>query len=245
MAGRYVSPYLNWKGADVPRSVTFTCQNPACQTLAPQRLDQLWRHQSRYLNLGTEYGCIYATTCTVCRFGILWVIPVQLSEDGETSEDYAAAWMLHPRHSTTPHCHPEAPPQASELYKEAAEIMVYSQRAAAVLIRCALESLFRENFETDAMLGQILAKHEGNMSTQLFEEAELVKLVGNEGAHSDVRVLNLDEDVAEVIENLFEFFNSAVEELVAEPAARAARLEAMQQRVSGSVPDAGDEENEE
>lgn len=175
----------------------MTC--PLCDTLS----DQWWREL--YLQgYGDDDDYQYTVvpnllqaSCTACREKSYWF--------GDR--------MIYPPARTGPEAHSDMPAEVLELYREAQAVASVSPRAAAVLLRVALERLMAGVGHEERSLNAAIRAYvaEGGVPTELQQAMDTVRVTGNDAAHPGS--LRLD-DTPGGVAALFEIVNELVDRLV-------------------------------
>ena len=157
--------------------------------------------------------------------------------------DGFATWredrLIFPVVSLAPQPHEDMPPEVTELYVEAGEVLGISRRAGAALARATLERLLKE-LDGDTAPGLDLKgridRMESNVSTSLWKLLTVIRHAGNKSVHvedepDEVTLLVLDPQEAEVVDLMFAAINDLVDELITKPA----RSEALYSKVPEAV----------
>ena len=146
---------------------------------------------------------IYTSVCQSCDRWTLWI--------SETEK------MVFPRIVSAPLPSPDMPKEAREFYKEAGLVFDDSPRAAAALLRLALEKLL----ESQEIPGDTLNQQIGNLVKErklplsVQKSLDAVRVIGNDAIH-DLGQIQLDDD-RETAGMLFGLINFAVEKLITDP----------------------------
>lgn len=125
--------------------------------------------------------------------------------------------MLYPSASNIPMPHSDMPESVKELYNEAREIACKSARAAAALLRVALEKLTEELWETKWNLNTRI----GNLQKQWLPEKvikslDILRITANEwGSHAGQIDLTW-ADNSDIVVKLFKLLNFIVEKTITE-----------------------------
>jgi hypothetical protein len=176
----------------------MTC--PLCGTLAAQ-----WWQDLYHLLLSYDEGSdtprrvegLRSVNCSACDAYSYWF------------EDK----MVYPLERIGPPPHIDMPPSVLTLYREAQEIAKPSPRAAAVLLRIALERLLEDVGRGGKNLNKAIGDYvaEGAIPEELQRAMDTVRLTGNDAAHPGE--LKLD-DTPGGTAALFEIVNELVDRLV-------------------------------
>lgn len=122
--------------------------------------------------------------------------------------------MVFPRIVTAPLPSPDMPEETHEFFEEARLVIGDSPRAAAALLRLALEKLM----EAQEVLGDTLNQQIGNLVKErklplsVQKSLDAVRVIGNDAIH-DLGQIQLDDDT-ETAGMLFGLVNFAVEKLI-------------------------------
>ncbi len=160
------------------------------------------------LDYGNEWKPIsISSQCDHCKRYALW-IP---SEGGE--------WhMVYPRKMLSPLAHSDMPGLVKALYEEARSISDQSPRAAAALLRCALERLTEHLGEKDgslyARIGNLAQK---GLPKMVLKALDIVRITANEGGSHCGEIDLTGKDGKEVVDKLFLLVNFIVEKTITEP----------------------------
>lgn len=148
----------------------------------------------------------YSSECNHCKELSIW-----LEYEGK---------MIYPKILTVPIAHNDMPESVKELYEEARNISNDSPRAAATLLRCALEKLTEE-------LGE--GEGEGNLYTRIGnlvkrglpprvqQALDTVRITANEGGAHSGQIDLTGKDSKEIVDGLFKMVNFIVEKMIKEP----------------------------
>ena len=112
----------------------------------------------------------------------------------------------------------DMPSDVKDIYDEAAAIANKSPRAAAALLRLALQKLCKSlKCEGDNLREQIERLAEsGQVSSDVIQAADIVRLVGNDAVHPDRVGVDIENDSG-VVPVLFQFINLIAEKAISEP----------------------------
>ena len=121
----------------------------------------------------------------------------------------------------------EMPEDAKSIYNEARGVALRSPRAAAALLRLALQFLL-DHFEPDEnTIHEKIKKmsSDGRLSADIQEACGALRGIGNEAAHN--KTIRADvSDNSETVKFLFDLLNYIVDKLIVEPQKRRGLCEA-------------------
>lgn len=191
MTGQYVAPAFNLSA--------FNC--PHCQAYAMQSRWNLvypQRHQNQYGN-----SEISSLQCSHCRKYSHW-----LSKDEPQR-------MLDPQVTLAPPPHADMPADIAKVYLEAAAVAGSSYRAAAALLRLALQQLMPYLGERGGNInGDIASLVSKGLPVRIQQALDLCRVVGNESVHPGEIA---DEDGPELVNSLFSMLNLIVDDRITRP----------------------------
>lgn len=215
MAPKYVPP--------VYEQPSFSC--PHCGVLAPQKwysidVDQLGDASMSYKNLKSlrtmlskslyalspeveEQRKVYGTNVSICQADFCWKIAFWINGKLE--------YPIHEYEIMDPS--DDMPESVREIYDEARAVYKNSPRAAAALLRLALETLLsgilghKKNLHS--MIGEIVEKF--NVHEKVQKSLDSIRHFGNEGAHSGEIDLN---EQPETVHFLFQLLCVLTDELI-------------------------------
>ena len=170
----------------------FTC--PLCYTLAPQE----WTCFVSYGQVEIVNNLqIWTSLCTSCKKNCLW-------HGGE---------KIYPDTSNAPLPNEDLSSEVREIYQEAASILQKSPRAAAALLRLAIEHLCKEQeCKGKTLHDQIKSLAEKDHKLQkVVESLDIVRFVGNAGVHAGTIQINENPDI---VEGMFALINYAANQLL-------------------------------
>jgi len=185
MNDKYVAPTLDSKAFHCPHCWVLTSQN---------------RHQLEY---GTSYYHSFddwkVCFCYNCEWYSVWF----------------EEKMIFPSGSNIPMPHTDMPESVKEIYNEAREIAWQSPRAAAALLRLALEKLTEELWETEWKLNTRI----GNLKKKWFPEKaiqalDIVRITANEWGSHLGQIDLTGSDNAKLVNKLFFLLNFIVEHVI-------------------------------
>ena len=192
---------------------SFTC--PHCHSFAHQEQIELMERsesQPRWIN----HDRLRSTRCAACARDMLWwrfVDDDEVQPYDDEDDLYTAVW---PQASVAPEPHPQLSVEVRSLYTEAGDIGSRSPRAAAALLRLALEALLREVVpeakRPDEAIGKLVAR---GLEEEVQQAMDVVRIYGNDSVHTagEVRL----HDTADSLPIMFELINMIVERMVARP----------------------------
>ena len=185
MNDKYVAPTLDSK--------SFHC--PHCWVLTSQNRHQLKYESSFHLSLYDWKVCF----CHNCKWYSLWF----------------EEKMIFPSGSNIPMPHTDMSESVKEIYTEARDIAWKSPRAAAALLRLALEKLTEELGETEWALNTRI----GNLKKKWLPERaiqalDIVRITANEWASHLGQIDLTGSDNAEIVNQLFFLLNFIVEHVI-------------------------------
>ena len=136
--------------------------------------------------------------------------------------------MLFPDVGSYPPPNNDMPDNVKGIYREAATIANKSPRAAAAILRVALQKLCKElKCPSDKLYEQISDLLEDEKVPSIVIDAmEVIRLVGNDAAHPDRFGIDVDRNL-EAVHSLFEFINLIVDEMISRPKRKRGRLDKM------------------
>ena len=195
-------------------AASFNC--PHCGAFSQQRWDHLrmdtqmfpiraaghiWSVETGDISYSSIRSPIAVSACEVCDRIVVWV----------------SSLKVYPRTLDAPLPSSDMPDQPREFYEEARLIFGDSPRAAAALLRLALEKLM----ESQEVPGDTLNQQIGNLVKErklplsVPKSLDAVRVIGNDAIH-DLGQIQLYDD-SETAGMLFGLVNFAVEKLIADP----------------------------
>ena len=123
--------------------------------------------------------------------------------------------LIYPDRTSVERANPDLPDDVKELYDEAASILQKSPRAAAALLRVALEKLCKEQGEERLSLSQNidLLKEKGEILEEIYESMTVVRVVGNQAVHPG-KIEFESNETPEIVISLFEVINFIAENMI-------------------------------
>lgn len=182
---------------------SFTC--PYCDTLSSITWDKklLFENYNGYYLCDTNKNdlnnMVYVSTCKACGKYHLW-------HDKE---------MIYPRISNVPAPNEDMPENVKEIYLEAMNVHIYSKRAAAALLRLAVQILCKElgeegkNINHD--IGELVKK---GLPVKIQKALDSIRVIGNNAVHPGMISFDEKEDVSGT---LFLLINIIVEYMISKP----------------------------
>ena len=224
----------------------FTC--PYCQAFShharvPVRVLAVGSHGTNYFHL-TDLGNAFSVEGSAYKVIGAAVVPGTPQPEWQREPQWvatlcascerSAVWregeLIYPRVAVdVPAAHPDMPNAAAALYREAADVLPLSRRAAAALARAAMESLLKElapsstpNANLQTRIGELASR----VNPTLWQVLTALRVVGNDALHDgndELIAMYLEGDIAETVEPFFGAINALVEELITQEK-RAAEL---------------------
>lgn len=159
---------------------------------------------------GFRSTAFLTSTCGHCHRGACWIGAAK-NQDG----NFTTGRIIEPVVRAAPQPHPEMPPDVATDYREAMAVVGDSPRAAAALLRLAIQKLCKElgepgkNINDD--IGSLVKK---GLPLEIQQALDIVRVVGNNAVHPGELSAT---DVASVSASLFELVNYIVEDRIARP----------------------------
>ena len=174
-------------------ATSFSC--PLCGAIAQQSWWSISLDENCYAAKDNE---LRVGKCTHCGKNTVWFL-----------ED-----MLLPTSGTAPLPNVEMPISVREYYIEAAEIISKSPRAAAALLRLAIQLLCKELGEKGKNINDDIASLVSKGLPDVVQQSlDIVRVTGNEAVHPG----QIDTDDPAVVGSLFGLLNIIVEYMIAMP----------------------------
>lgn len=201
------------------RNESFTC--PRCAAFAQQEWFEVQLQGKDGFTTARsasphEPMRLWVTACVACHKQVVWAATT-FQPRGTLGDWPTNAAIVHPRDLSTdaPPPAPHMPEAVTALYSEAASISALSPRAAAALLRVALEAALKEKYPDQAKqsLTDLIgwAKKQG-LPEWTQQAMDVVRFKGNKAAHE----VDL-EDGPDTAATLFVLVNTVVEVLIARP----------------------------
>jgi hypothetical protein len=124
--------------------------------------------------------------------------------------------LVDPRVRTAPFANPDLPPDVAEVYEEAATVHQDSPRAAAALLRLAIQLLVSHLGANDRNLNDAIgALVRDGLPESVQQALDAVRVLGNNAVHPGQLDLN---ELPETADALFRLVNFIAENRISEPA---------------------------
>ena len=190
----YIAPKL--------KELRFTC--PHCGALAGIEWSYSWvilNGETYYID--SHYGGgdfqIWISTCRACGNYHLWL--------GEE--------MVVPTTSNVPMPNNDMPENVKEIYLEARAVFPYSAKAAAALLRLAVQKLCVELGGGGDNINNDIAKLvQQGLSVKIQQALDVIRVIGNNAVHPGTIDLNDNPQMAAL---LFQFINIIVQDMITQP----------------------------
>lgn len=175
-------------------SSSFTC--PHCGAISHQTW---WARSFECFDYDDkEYSPIRVSKCHHCNGSTLWI----------------EEKMLYPASGNAPQPNAEMPSEVTEYYREAADIFGRSPRAAAALLRLAIQILCTHLGEKGKNINEDIANLVSKGLPLIVQQSlDVVRVTGNEAVHPG----QIDTDSPQVVGSLFRLLNIIVEYMIAMP----------------------------
>lgn len=148
----------------------------------------------------------YLSSCSHCRKSTYWLSDLSQTDVGI---------LIHPSAKFAPMAHPEMPPEIQVDYNEARDIAEGSPRGAAALLRLCVQKICKHLGEPGKNINEdIGALVKKGLPTEIQQALDFVRVIGNNAVHPGKLST---EDVAEVVEPMFEIVNHIIEDRIARP----------------------------
>ena len=126
--------------------------------------------------------------------------------------------MLIPKEITAPPPNEDMPNEVKEIYQEARAVQSISPRAAAALLRVALEKLCEELGEKKGNLNKRISNLEKKgLPEKVIKDLNIVRIYGNEGGSHAGQIDLTGKDNEEIVKGLFNLVNFIVKETITDP----------------------------
>lgn len=151
----------------------------------------------------------HLAVCSCCQKSSCWAANDQENPAASTY------FMCHPATTRTVQPHPAMPSSVAQDYREAMTIAQQSPRAAAALLRLAIQKLCKELGESgnsiNADIGALVRK---GLPIEIQQALDVVRVVGNNAVHPGE--ISAD-DIEDITPTLFDLVNMIVEDRIARP----------------------------
>ena len=183
-----------------PKSLQGSFSCPHCNAICQHHWWGIDLDASNYVKGDSYYeeSPLRVGLCTHCKQHTIWL--------GEK--------LLYPASNNAPIPNSEMPSNVLEIYNEASSIFAASPRAAAALLRLALQILCEhlggkgKNINDD--IATLVSK---GLPPIVQQSLDIVRVTGNDAVHPG----QIDVDSAETVGSLFELINITVEYMIAMP----------------------------
>jgi hypothetical protein len=184
----YVNPQFNKDG--------YNC--PHCGAFAHQKWHNI--HLSRDMNLGSPIMTLPinfdASSCEKCQSISFWF----------------EKKLIYPLSSSVPLPSSDMPDDVKSLYNEARNVMIYSPRASAALLRLAIEQLMphlkAEGADLNSKIGFLVRN---GLNKKIQEALDSIRVIGNHAVHPGQ--ISIDDNPTIAIA-LFNLLNIIVESTI-------------------------------
>ncbi len=170
----------------------FNC--PHCGAYAQQEWET-WK-ETPLKSLPNQTGKLETAQCQICNNYSIWRMII----------------MIYPLTSPAPKPDDNMPPKVKKIYEEARLVSICSPRAAAALLRVALEELTAHLGETeDALYKQIRRLYKRDFPAEVIQMFDIVRITANKGGAHSGKIDLTGKDGEEVVNTLFFLVNHIVE----------------------------------
>ena len=152
-----------------------------------------------------------AARCTHCEKWTIWVVHWVRSQLGAVQ----LGTLVYPPKLTSPLPHQDLPESCKSDYEEARQVLPFSPRGAAALLRLCIQKLCvelgekGENINHD--IGQLV---KNGLDPKIQKALDAVRVTGNNAVHPGEMDL---KDDAELVNRLFKAVNLIVEDMITKP----------------------------
>ena len=153
-----------------------------------------------------------AAQCQHCKKWSLWASEVV----GKGSNGAISIWrMVYPEELIAPLPSQDMPAICKSDYLEARQVLAYSPRSSAALLRLCIQKLCKEFGEDGKNInGDIASLVKKGLDPRIQKALDIVRVTGNNAVHPGEMNLN---DNPEIAEKLFKLTNMIVEEMITKP----------------------------
>ncbi len=181
------------------RKETFIC--PCCND-STQQIWEHWKYRNRVGHNFTNNLYLKTAECVICSGYSIWL--------GDR--------MIYPLISSAPPPDNDMPETVKEIYEEARTVSIYSSRAAAALLRLALEELTVHLNETEGTLNARIGNlHKRDFPKDVIEMLDIVRITANEGGAHSGEIDLTGADGVEVVNTLFWLVNYIIDIAIKTP----------------------------
>lgn len=174
---------------------SFTC--PHCNAISQQKWWGSYWGGNVYLGADPALP-LRVGTCTHCKGNTVWVVES----------------MVYPASTNAPIANSEMPQNVRVIYDEASSILSASPRAAAALLRLALQMLCENLGGKGKKINDDIAILVSNGLPPIVQQSlDIVRVTGNDAVHPG----QIDVDSPETVGSLFELINIITEYMIAMP----------------------------
>jgi len=153
-----------------------------------------------------------AAQCQHCKKWSLWVSEMK----GKGPHGPIHLWrMVFPEQLTTPMPSDDMPLNCQPDFLEARQVLPYSPRSSAALLRLCIQKLCKEFGENGKNINNdIAALVKKGLDPRIQKALDIVRVTGNNAVHPGEMSI---EDNPEIAEKLFKLTNMIVEEMITKP----------------------------
>ncbi|MFD1357644.1 DUF4145 domain-containing protein [Fictibacillus halophilus] len=144
-----------------------------------------------------------------------WKLDISICHDCTNYTIWENKKIIYPFESELPEAHGDMPEDVKGIYTEATQVYKHSPRAAAALLRLAIEIMIPQLEEynikkakINTMIGELVKQ---DIPQHVQQGLDAIRIYGNEGIHPGEIVINDDQ---ETVQFLFELINLMVDELI-------------------------------
>ena len=152
MSKDYVAPEFNKESFHCPHCDAFAHQifDDTIQNRQSNALSITNRYMRKVSNDNGTHNAIkvfhrlYSSKCASCQKKSLWIKEYIAQDNADFYEDQMNCSLIYPNIVSAPEANQDMPEAVKQFYNEAREVADKSPRAAAALLRCALEKTNRK-----------------------------------------------------------------------------------------------------
>ena len=189
-------------------SLKFHCLH--CQVDAQQR----WSDRFRYPDYVRE---VYATQDDPPTYNNVYIgddnVEVSLCSHCESPTLWTAEKIIYPLTGMFPPANEDLPNNVKAIYDEASAIANQSPRAAAALLRLALQVLLEHIGRTGNLNTNIKKLVKEGLDLQIQQALDIVRVTGNHAVHPG----EIDFDETTDVQGLFDLVNIITEDFITRP----------------------------